>query len=162
ANFGGPGTQAAYQVALMNDTQPADPAQFGPGAPKVKGGTDLVGDAYDADSDDPAINTPKPDPNPLDCNGHGSHAAGPAPGFGLTTQGATFNGPYDQNTHTNFAFTIGPGVAPKADLYAVRVFGCEGSTDVVTEALDWAVDNDMDVVNMSLGADFGSGDSADA
>jgi hypothetical protein len=88
--------------------------------------------------------------------------AGSAAGFGVTAQGTTFNGPYDQNTHSNFAFSIGPGVAPRADLYAVRVFGCEGSTDVVTEALDWAVDNDMDVVNMSLGADFGSGDSADA
>ena len=162
ANFGGPGTPAAYQVAFMHGTEPAAADLFGPTAPKVKGGTDLVGDAYDASSDDPAINTPVPDPNPLDCNGHGSHVAGSAAGFGVTAQGMTFNGPYDQNTHSNFAFSIGPGVAPRADLYAVRVFGCEGSTDVVTEALDWAVDNDMDVVNMSLGADFGSGDSADA
>ena len=122
----------------------------------MKGGTDLVGDAYDASSDDPAINTPVPDPNPLDCNGHGSHVAGSAAGFGVTAQRDDVQRPYDQNTHSNFAFSIGPGVAPRADLYAVSVFGCEGSTDVVTEALDWAVDNDMDVVNMSLGADFGS------
>ncbi len=160
ANFGGPGTPAAYDVAHMHEKEPADPALFGPNAPKVKGGTDLVGDNYDAG--DPAKSTPVPDPNPLDCNGHGSHVAGSAAGFGVTAQGTTFNGPYDQTTHTNFAFTIGPGVAPKADLYAVRVFGCEGSTDVVTEAIEWAVDNDMDVVNMSLGADFGTGDSADS
>jgi minor extracellular serine protease Vpr len=162
ANFGGPGTAAAYQVAHLSETQPADPALFGPAAPKVVGGTDLVGDKYDPASDDPALNTPKPDPNPLDCNGHGSHVAGTAAGFGVTAQGTTFNGPYDQSTHTNFAFAIGPGVAPKADLYAVRVFGCEGATDVVTEAIEWAVDNDMDVINMSLGADFGTGDNADS
>src|SRR5262249_20597534 len=80
---------------------------------------------------------------------------------GVLANGTTYSGPYDQSTHSN-AFLIGPGVAPKASLYAVRVFGCEGLTDVVTEAIDWAVDNDMDVINMSLGVSFGSGDSADA
>ena len=70
-------------------------------------------------------------------------------------------GPYDQTTHDN-AFKVGPGVAPRADLYAVRVFGCAGSTGVVPEALEWAVDNDMDVVNMSLGSSFGTADDASA
>ncbi|HET9653078.1 MAG TPA: hypothetical protein VFP36_12835, partial [Usitatibacter sp.] len=46
ANFGGPGTAAAYAAAHANETQPADPALFGPSAPRVKGGIDLVGDAY--------------------------------------------------------------------------------------------------------------------
>ncbi len=162
ANFGGPGTPAAYQLAFAADTTPADPTMFGPAAQKVKGGTDLVGDNYDPNSTDPAKNTPKPDPNPLDCNGHGSHVAGSAAGFGVSASGSQYTGPYDQTIYTNNAFTIGPGVAPKADLYSVRVFGCSGSTDVITEALDWAVDNDMDVVNMSLGADFTTADSADA
>ena len=45
-------------------------------------------------------------------------------------------------------------MAPKADLYAVRVFGCAGSTDVVVDAIEWAVDNDMDVINMSLGSPY--------
>ena len=53
-------------------------------------------------------------------------------------------------------------MAPKADLYAVRVFGCDGSTDVVVDAIDWAVDNDMDVINMSLGSPFGTADDASA
>src|SRR5262245_12476736 len=161
ANFGGPGTPAAYQVAFAHGTQPADPAMFGPNAPKVKGGTDLVGDNYDAGGDEQAA-TPMPDPNPLDCDGHGSHVAGTAAGFGVLSNGTTYSGPYDQLTHSNNNFVVGPGVAPKADLYAVRVFGCEGSTNVVVEAIDWAVDHDMDVINMSLGASFGTGDSADA
>src|SRR5439155_17958620 len=59
-------------------------------------------------------------------------------------------------------FNIGPGVAPKADLYAVRVFGCEGPTDVTVDAIEWAVDNDMDVINMSLGSTFGSKDDPSA
>src|SRR6185295_17879245 len=52
ANFGGPGTTAAYDVAFMHGTEPAAADLFGPDAPKVKGGTDLVGDNYNADSDD--------------------------------------------------------------------------------------------------------------
>src|SRR6266478_1911933 len=158
ANFGGPGTVAAWNLAFANSTQPADPALFGPNAPKVKGGTDLVGDAYNANN--PA-SVPVPDPNPLDCNGHGSHTSGTATGFGVTSAGATFQGSYDATTPGQ-AFTVGPGVAPLADLYAVRVFGCAGSTNVVVDGIDWAVANDMQVISMSLGSDFGSEDDADA
>jgi len=162
ANFGGPGTVAAFQAAAAASTQPADPALFGPNAPKVKGGTDLVGDDYDASAaaGSPAL-IPHPDPNPLDCNGHGSHVAGTAAGFGVDAHGATYAGPYDSAAFQQ-GFTIGPGVAPKADIYSVRVFGCNGSTDVVTDAIDWAVEHDMDVINMSLGSDFGTGKTSDA
>src|SRR5229473_1484952 len=159
ANLGGPGTVAAFNDAFANSTKPADPALFGPDAPKVKGGTDLVGDNYNAS--DPKNNTPHPDPNPLDCNGHGSHVAGTAAGFGVKDDGTTFRGPYDANT-PNVKFRIGPGVAPLADVYAVRVFGCVGSTDVVVEAIDWAVEHGMQIISMSLGADFGPEDTADA
>jgi subtilisin family serine protease len=161
ANFGGPGTTAAFDAAFAANTLPADPALFGPDAPKVKGGTDLVGDNYDAGGTGDAL-IPVPDPNPLDCNGHGSHVAGTVAGYGVLADGSTYHGPYDQLTHSTHAFRIGPGVAPGADLYSVRVFGCAGSTDVIAEALEWAVDNDMDVVNMSLGAAFGTADSADS
>ena len=58
ANFGGPGTVAAFNTAFAHSTQPANPALFGPNAPKIKGGTDLVGDDYNAS--DPAHNTPHP------------------------------------------------------------------------------------------------------
>lgn len=163
ANFGGPGTVAAYQAALATDTAPADPALFGPAAPRVKGGIDLVGDDYDADPNNATYQpVPHPDPNPLDCAGHGSHVAGTAAGGGVTADGASYTGPYNATTVSGHAWNVGPGVAPKADLYAVRVFGCAGSTDVVVDAIDWAVDNDMDVINMSLGSDFGSKDSPDA
>ncbi|HMH89373.1 MAG TPA: S8 family serine peptidase, partial [Steroidobacteraceae bacterium] len=44
----------------------------------------------------------------------------------------------------------------------VRVFGCEGSTDVVADAIEWAVHNDMDVISMSLGSPYGVTGTADA
>jgi subtilisin family serine protease len=163
ANFGGPGTEEAYEAADAADTTlgPEDAPWFGPSAPKVKGGTDLVGDAYTGD------NAPVPDPDPLDCPffngsvGHGSHVSGTATGFGVLANGETYAGPYDSTTHSN-NFEIGPGVAPEADLYFVRVFGCDGSTNVTTEAIDWAVDHDMDVINMSLGSPFGRDDDPSA
>ena len=163
ADFGGPGTAAAYETAHATETKPADPAWFGRKAPKVKGGIDLVGDSYNADTSSADYQpVPHPDPNPLDCQGHGSHVAGTAAGFGVTSDGKTYAGPYNDATVSSHSWNVGPGVAPKADLYAIRVFGCAGSTDVVVDAIEWAVDHDMDVINMSLGSDFGTADSPDA
>ena len=158
ANFGGPGTVGAYNAAHKKEAKAASPGLFGPKAPRVKGGYDFVGDAYDAN--DPT-SVPKPDLNPLDCNGHGSHVAGTAAGSGVTSAGDYYTGPYNASTASK-SWRIGPGVAPQADLYAIRVFGCEGSTNVVVPAIDWAVDNGLDVINMSLGSSFGRADDADA
>jgi subtilisin family serine protease len=160
ADFGGPGTSDAYQGARATDAEPADPTLFGPAAPRIKGGIDLAGDAYDAGGDE-AASTPMPDPNPLDCDGHGTHVTGTLAGSGVLLDGTTYPGPYDQSTYAN-QFAVGPGVAPAADLYAVRVFGCGGTTDLIPEALEWAIDNDMDVVNMSIASDFTGADDAAA
>jgi len=109
----------------------------------------------------------------MDCYGHGSHVAGIAAGFGVNADGSTYveSGADTYATLKDLTssayiskFRIGPGVAPKAKLYSLRVFGCQGSTDVTEEAIEWAMDpnNDgdlsdhLDVINMSLGSDFGS------
>jgi subtilisin family serine protease len=155
-DFGGSGLAATYTA---NNTTVNGEGFFPNG--KVVGGYDFAGDDYDAN--DPDADTPAPDPDPMDCNGHGSHVAGTAAGYGVNANGTTYAGPW--NTSTPFtSLRIGPGVAPEADLYALRVFGCGGSTDLTDQAIEWAVDpnNDgnfsdhLDVINMSLGSDYGS------
>ena len=135
---------------------------------KVVGGYDFVGDNYDAEGTAAAA-TPHPDPDPQDCNGHGTHVAGTLAGYGETMDNQTFSGPYGPSTPLG-ALKIGPGVAPGAQIYSLRVFGCQGSTNVVIPAIEWAMDpnNDgdfsdhLDVVNMSLGSDYGTADDPDA
>jgi minor extracellular serine protease Vpr len=136
AEFGGPGTVAAYEAAY--GTSNADPKNttldgLFPTA-KVVGGYDFVGEDWP--------NTPEaPDPDPIDFEGHGTHVADIIAGA--------------------------KGVAPDASLYAYKVCSsvstsCSGVA--LIEAMDAAVDpngdgatNDhLDVVNMSLGVDYGS------
>jgi minor extracellular serine protease Vpr len=158
ADFGGPGTAAAWSTAQAGSTGPANPAWFGSSAPKVKGGFDFSGDDYDAGV---AGSTPQPDSNPLDCNGHGTHTSGTATGFGVLSSGATYGGTYGATTVSGNSWIVGPGVAPKADLYMYRIFGCEGSSDLAILAINKAVADHMDVISMSLGSPFGQDDQTD-
>ncbi|MFG1882043.1 S8 family serine peptidase [Micromonospora sp. NPDC049102] len=161
ADFGGSGTPAAYQAAHAQQAAAPDPSVVGPNAPKVKGGIDLVGDTYQPDPASPNYQpVPQPDPNPVDCGeGHGTHVAGTAAGFGVLADGKTYQGPYDKDTVSANSWLVGPGVAPKADLYAVKIFGCSAeSSQSILEAIEWSVANDMDVINMSLGSRFGTTD----
>ncbi|NUM36315.1 MAG: S8 family peptidase [Candidatus Brocadiae bacterium] len=50
------------------------------------------------------------------------------------------------------------GVAPKAEIYAVKVLGDQGhgSFDMIVKGIDWAVDNKMDIISMSLGSSASS------
>lgn len=172
ADFGGPGTVAAYTAARSAGTT----APTYPDPAKVAGGYDFAGDAYDPGatlpdgSPDPAAVTPRPDPNPLDCNGHGTHVSGTVAGYGVNASDKrTYRGPYTQDMPAS-QFEIGPGVAPGSVLYGLRVFGCDGSTNLVSQALDWAADPNgdgdlsdrLDVVNMSLGSSFGSPQDPDS
>ncbi len=152
-NFGGPGTPAAY--SSVTDTGPV-PNPYFPTL-KVPGGYDFAGDAYTG------ANVPVPDPNPLDStNGHGTACASLIGGLGVAVSGATFVGVYDNATDIA-SMRISPGFAPKSELYPLRVFGVTGSTNLVVQAIDWAIDpngdgtltDHMHVISMSLGANTG-------
>lgn len=141
AMFDGPGTPVAYS---SNDPDIIEPGTF-PTA-KVIGGYDFAGTDYDARY--PATSIPVPDDDPLDEAGHGTHVASTIAGI-------------------NVGF--GSGVAPQAYIYALKVFGAEGSTDLVIDAIEWAMDpngdgnisDHVDVINMSLGSSFGPNDETD-
>lgn len=158
-DFGGPGT-AAWRA---DDPTVREPGTFP--TRKVVGGTDLVGDDYDAADND----TPRPDPDPLDCKAsgsdlgqHGTHVAGTAAGMGVIAGGGTYRGRYDARTLERTSFRIAPGVAPEAKLLAYRVFGCAGGTYLVVDAIERAVKAGADVINLSLGSSFGDSGSIDA
>ncbi|GAA3994016.1 S8 family serine peptidase [Allokutzneria multivorans] len=162
ADFGGPGTEAAYKAI---DSTKVESSYF-PTA-KVVGGADLVGNDYDS-SGRFGSRTPKPDPNPIACGQHGTHVAGTAAGFGVNADGSTFKGDYNTLGGEQLAaMRIGPGTAPKAKIYAYKVFGCKGGTSVVGKAMDLVLDPNsdgdfsdrLDVVNLSLGTDFGTSDT---
>jgi len=150
ANFGGPGTAAAYAA---NDPEIIEPGSFPTG--KVIGGYDFVGDDYDVIDDDPTNDTPNPDPDPLDdgaVGDHGTHVAGTCCGNGVP--GA-----------------IGRGVAPKAEILAVKVWDTGSSTaDVLVAGYEFAVDPDgdgelsdaADVLSFSGGVDHGPPSSTEA
>ena len=164
ADFGGPGTTAAYDA---NNPAVIESGSF-PTA-KVIAGYDFAGNDYDADGKDSSSTTPVPDPDPLDCGDHGSHVSGTAAGQGVLANHSTYSGPYDSSIYAaSGKFTVGPGVAPEAKLVALKVFGCEGTTNLVVDALEWVASynvshaDGIDVVNMSLGAPFGANTDPDA
>ena len=152
----GSGVTIAIMDSGLDYTLPEFGGCFGPGC-KVRGGFDLVGDAYNA-TPGPAFNpVPQPDADPLPCNpddadraevlgagtsnaAHGTHVAGiaAADGRGHTADGQVV------------------GVAPGAQLLAYRVFGCNGGTDsdVMVHAMELALADHADVLNMSIGAAF--------
>lgn len=171
ADFGGPATSAAYaanNTTVITDTY--NGKLLFPTA-KVVGGWDFAGDDYDANSSNSTYQPiPHPDPDPAACltgggsADHGTHVAGTAAGYGVKSDGTTYTGAYNSSLDMS-QFRIGPGVAPQAKLYSLRVFGCNGSTNLVDVAIEWAMDpnqdgdlsDHLDVINMSLGSAYGSG-----
>jgi subtilisin family serine protease len=140
-NLGGEGTDLAY-AAAYGDT-PADPRNttrdgLFPTA-KVVDGYDFVGDVWPNGSR-------TEDPDPIDFQGHGTHVADII--AGRSTDG------------------LHVGVAPGASLVAIKVCSSVASSCngiALLKAIDFALDPNgdgdlsdaVDVINMSLGSDYG-------
>jgi minor extracellular serine protease Vpr len=152
----GSGVTIAIMDSGLDYTLPEFGGCFGPGC-KVRGGFDLVGDTYNATPGPAFQPVPHPDADPLPCDpnvadraevlgagasdaAHGTHVAGiaAADGRGHTADGEVV------------------GVAPGAQLLAYRVFGCNGGTDsdVMVHAMELALADHADILNMSIGAAF--------
>ncbi|MEX2210940.1 MAG: S8 family serine peptidase [Gaiellaceae bacterium] len=146
-------TGAGIKVAIMDTGVDYDHADLGGDGvtrtnssafptSRVVAGYDLVGDDFRADSSSP-LYSPKPHPDnyPDDCNGHGTHVAGIVGADAAAEGGAT-------------------GVAPGVTFGAYRVFGCQGSTtaDIMVAAMERALADGMDILNMSIGSAFANWD----
>ncbi|HMF32957.1 MAG TPA: S8 family serine peptidase, partial [Candidatus Lokiarchaeia archaeon] len=87
-------------------------------------------------SKDSSGNPADVDPNDVyDVNGHGTHVAGIAAG-----NGSASNGKYE-------------GIAPAASLFIGKVLNDSGSGDLgdIIRGIEWAVDNKVNIISMSLG-----------
>jgi len=147
AAFGGSGDPAEYAAmdpdVVVTGTFPTA---------KVIAGYDFAGTLYHAgctaaqEAAGTCTATPNPDENPIDEYGHGTHVASIAAGVAITD--------------------VASGVAPAAELVALKVFGRSGNTSLTIDALEWATDNYLEygwphVINMSLGSNFGTNDPED-
>ena len=139
--LGGSGDVNVFKAMDASQDHPSFPND------KVVGGEDFAGTKFNPGSHLYVNNIPKPDLNPIDRGGHGTHVAGTVAGLGDGVN--TYN-----------------GAAPAAELYALKVFGDGpgGTSDtVVIAALERAADpngdlditDKLDVVNLSLGGAFG-------
>ncbi len=147
AAFGGPGDPRAY---TENDEDLVESGTFP--TRRVVGGYDFAGKRYSPSAlcgpypGQECHREPRPDDDPLDTRGHGTHVAGVIAG-GRTDE-------------------LAPGVAPESHLVPIKIFGNPVSAPVVTDlmfsAFEWVADNNdeldvpgfaterIDVVNLSV------------
>jgi len=122
-------------TAQVDYTHEALGGCFGEGC-LVSFGTDLVGDDYHG-----SFSSIKPDNDPKDCNGHGTHVSGIIAA---------------QKNSLNFM-----GAAPNVTLGMYKVFGCTGgaANDIIISALNMAFEDGANIITASLGESGGWSES---
>ena len=150
AALGGAGTLDAFKAAYGEATDDSRNTTLDGLFPtaRVKGGYDFTGEAWPNEDE-------APDPDPIDSPDSGTDL-----GIDMGTDGG-------HGTHVADIIGGTKGVAPRANLYAVKVCSsistaCSGVA--LMHAMDWAMDpngdgflNDhVDIINMSLGSDYGT------
>lgn len=138
ADLGGPGTIEAYEAAhgmdcSLNEGGTLDCYQANYAdldglfpTPKVIGGFDFVGEAW-------PNGERTEDPDPIDYEGHGTHVADIIGGA--------------------------EGLAPGASILGIKVCSAVSSSCngvALLKGVEYAVENGADIINMSLGGDYGS------
>jgi subtilisin family serine protease len=134
----GDGVRVAVMDTGIDYDHPDLGGCFGSGC-RVVDGWDFVGDDFNADDTAPSYNpVTNPDDDPDDCHGHGTHVAGIVGASGDPDSGGA------------------RGVAPGVTFGAYRVFGCDGSTtaDIMIAAMEMALADGSDILNMSIGSAF--------
>ena len=154
-NLGGEGTLEAYEAAYgVDPTDARNTTRDGlfPTA-KVVEGIDFVGETWGVNAAGDEVGVRTTDPDPIDFGGHGTHVADII--AGKSTDG------------------LHVGVAPGASLISVKVCSaistaCNG--EAILLGLEYAVDPNgdgdtsdaVDLINMSLGSDYGREESVNA
>ena len=137
AGFTGAGIKVAVMDTGIDYHHPDLGGCFGAGC-RVTVGRDFVGDGFNAAGSTAQELVARPDNDPDDCGGHGTHVAGIIGASGNSAAGGV------------------RGVAPDVTFGAYRVFGCVGSTtaDIMIAAMERAHADGMQVLNMSIGSAF--------
>jgi len=150
AALGGAGTLDAFKAAYGLGTTDAKNTTLDGLFPtaRVKGGFDFVGEGW-------PVTDEAPDPDPIDSPDSG------------TDLGIAFGTDGGHGTHVGAIIGGTGGVAPQANLFSVKVCSsistsCSGVA--LLQAVDWAMDpngddnlaDHVDIINMSLGSDYGT------
>ena len=134
-------TGVDFSNPMFSDAALTPPPGFPKGDPALANGKVIVAKFFQSSADARDSNANVGHRTAQDLVGHGSHSAGVAAGSRVDLSGSGRR-----------AITVA-GVAPKAWIGSYRVFAPRAFDDNIIAAIEAAVQDGMDVINMSFGGD---------
>lgn len=134
-------TGVDFSNPMFSDPTLAPPPGFPKGDPSLANGKVIVAEFFQSVADAGDGNADPGHRTAQDLVGHGSHSAGVAAGSRVDLSG-----------FGRRAITVA-GVAPKAWIGSYRIFAPRAFDDNIIAAIEAAVQDGMDVINMSFGGD---------